>query len=144
MLHHWLFICTKTKDLNPKRLSLGLWSKSISLIFNHLNKVSIYLYMLESKAFCPNCLKLTTIIDTYPNFAKLNCRQHVHEEIVCKVVGRNFFFLFLAEWKFSLIRNKGYISESNLPNERGRRNYYNIKTNYLWVQIFLLLKDHWI
>ena len=29
------------------------------------------------------------------------------------------FFFFLAEWKFSLIRNKGYISE-NLPNERGR------------------------
>ena len=29
------------------------------------------------------------------------------------------WIFFLAEWKFSLIRNKGYISE-NLPNERGR------------------------
>ena len=104
-------------------MSLGLWSKSIRLIFNHLNKVSKYSYMLEYKAFCPNCLNLTTIIDTYRNLAKLNCRLHVHEEIVREVLDRissSSSFLFLAKWKFSLIRNEGYISKSNLPKERGR------------------------
>ena len=71
--------------------------------------------------FSFNALDTYPIIDTYPNLAKLNCRQHVHEEIVCKVLDRiSFSFLFLAEWEFSLIRNKGYIYESNLPNERGR------------------------
>ena len=39
--------------------------------------------------------------------------------VTCDSLPWNFF-LFLAEWKFSLIRNKGYIFESNLPDERGR------------------------
>ena len=56
--------------------------------------------MLEYKAFCPNCLNLTTIIDTYRNLAKLNCRLHVPEEIVREVLDRissSSSFLFLAK-----------------------------------------------
>lgn len=57
--------------------------------------------MLESNAFCPNCLKLFLI---------------------------------------SLIRNKGYISKSNLPNEREREELLQHKDKLLVGANFSVVK----
>lgn len=57
--------------------------------------------MLESKAFCPNCLKLFLI---------------------------------------SLIRNKGYISKSNLPDEREREELLQHKDKLLVGANFSVVK----
>ena len=60
--------------------------------------------------------------------------------VTCDSLPWNFF-LFLAEWKFSLIRNKGYISESNLPDERGREELLQHKDKLFAGANFSVVKE---